>query len=449
MQPDTKALPVDSSAEQFSAHTVRRNIFWGTANSFFVEAGMTLTHPSMVLTLFIKELGGSNFLVGLLPSLRFFGWLAPQFVAAGVMQRYTKFIPVVRALEIIRSAFYLFIAALAFFYGRTNPQMVLVVSFVLFLITRFAAGSSAVARAEIVARMVPARERSTVVSLRNLAGGLAGFAAGFIVRYVLDERVSQFPNNYAILIAATGVAFVLATVVLNLVREPILAFKPKGIDVLAQLKRAPLLLKADRQYALYTGVKAASTGLELASPFYVLYATQVLGAPGHIAGVYIAVSTFSRILSNIFWGNQCKQRGNLWVVKAGCALGVVAPVIATLLPQAMALIWEQQIPSWGAYLFCAVFFIQGLATSADGIGGVSYLYDIAPEQDRPTYYGLVNTVLGPLYFLPALAGGLLDIVGFGPIFGAAAVAMALAYGLALKLGKGEDAKRCSAGAVAE
>ena len=72
---------------------------------------MTLAQPSMVLTLFVKALGGSNFLVGLLPSRRFVGWLAPQFLTAGAMQCMRRFPPAVQALELIRAVLYLAIAA--------------------------------------------------------------------------------------------------------------------------------------------------------------------------------------------------------------------------------------------------------------------------------------------------------------------------------------------------
>ena len=41
---------------------------------------MSLTHPSMVLSVFIRTLGGSNALVGLLPAIRFGGWFLPQFL---------------------------------------------------------------------------------------------------------------------------------------------------------------------------------------------------------------------------------------------------------------------------------------------------------------------------------------------------------------------------------
>ena len=57
--------------------------------------------------------------------------------------------------------------------------------------------------------------------------------------------------------------------------------------------------------------------MDLAAPFYVLYATEVLGVPPSMVGIYVSMQTFSRVLSNPFWGTQCRKRGDLWVMKTG------------------------------------------------------------------------------------------------------------------------------------
>lgn len=394
---------------------------------------MTLSEPGTVLPLFVKALGGSSFLAGLLPSLRYFGWLTPQFLFAGRMQRFSRFLPITQFLEIIRSTLYLGIAALVIVWGRENPPLVLALFFVLFMITRFAAGCSAVARNEIIARMVPPRERPTVISIRRLTGGVAGFLAGFVVRYILDERTSTFPLNYALLIGFSGIAFGFAIFMLSGVVEPKLPVKHQEINLVQQLKRAPAILRRDRRYALYIGLRMLSSGLTLAAPFYILYSAEVLKAPASMAGIYISIRTLFRVLSNAFWGKQCQRRSSIWVLKTAAALGVIAPIAVVLLSWATGLIWSGQAPTFLIWLFGLVFLVQGLTVSGQSLGRLAYLYDISPENDRPTYYGLSNTIVAPIYFLPAVGGALIDIVGYVPIFAAAAVLMGLAYALASRM----------------
>lgn len=396
---------------------------------------MTISEPESVLTLFVKALGGSSFLIGLLPSLRFFGWLAPQFLVAARMQRFSRFVPITQALEFVRAFLYLAIAGFALAYGVRNPQLVLGVFLVLFMITRVTAGSSSVARNEIIGRMVSPRERAHVVSLRRLSGGIAGFLAGFFIRYVLDERVTSFPWNYAILVGVSGTFFAIAITILNFIEEPETSIEAREVGALEQLKRAPDLLRDDRRFMLFIVMRGASTGLSVAAPFYILYAVDVVGAPAAMAGVYISVRTLARVVSNIFWDRQCRRRGSLWILRASFVLGVGCPLIVILLSSLQSMLWPDGLPLFLTWAFGAVFLLQGLADSAYGIGNVAYLFDIAPVEERPTYYGLANTVLGPVYFLPALGGAVLDRVGFVPLFAVALGMIVLAYGVTIKLAK--------------
>ena len=152
---------------------------------------MMLCDGSLVLTLFVRALGGSNLLVGLLPSLKFFGWLMPQFFAAGNLQRLTKFLPAVQRLEAVRSAFYLLIGLCALVFAQDHPEWVLLIFFILFLSTRIAAGSSNVARAEIVARIYEEAPYLLAAPARRL--GMA--PASIPVSKVLEEELLPWKND--------------------------------------------------------------------------------------------------------------------------------------------------------------------------------------------------------------------------------------------------------------
>ena len=113
-------------------------------------------------------------------------------------------------------------------------------------------------------------------------------------------------------------------------------------------------------------------------------------------------------------------------------------MFVVFLADAVPYFWVSSVPAYVAWLFGLPFFIEGLAFSGYRIGWTTYLYDIVPERDRPTYFGLANTILAPLQFLPALGGALLDVVGFEGIFAVAAMLM-LAHGLASRMKSGDKA----------
>ena len=86
-----------------------------------------------------------------------------------------------------------------------------------------------------------------------------------------------------------------------------------------------------------------------------------------------------------------------------------------------------------AYLFTSVFVLVGSSNSGRMIGLMTLLLDIAPEEDRASYVGLVNTVLGVVSLLPIISGALIDHIGFDPIFAVATGLLLLGYFVTLQV----------------
>ena len=80
-----------------------------------------------------------------------------------------------------------------------------------------------------------------------------------------------------------------------------------------------------------------------------------------------------------------------------------------------------------AYLFTSVFLLAGSSNSGRTIGLMALLLEIAPDQERASYVGLVNTVLGFVSFLPIAAGVIIDRAGFEPIFFTTTLLLLLGY----------------------
>ena len=388
---------------------------------------MTLSDPATVLPLMIREMGGSHMLAGLVPSVRLFGWLLPQFFVAAPLQRLQRYLPTVRVLEITRAAVYAGLALVLAGYGAGHTEMALPLFFALFVVARLAAGSSAVARAELVARMVPPEQRSNVVSVRSFTGDIGGFGAGLLISVILGAQGLSFPLNYAWLLAISSASFLLAISALSAVVEPAGAPRGTSIDLKRQLARTPALLRADRVFRQYIIARGIGDIAGIADPFYILYATEVLGVPPAMSGLYLAARMVVRMLSNLVWARTCRRHGNLWTFRTARLLGALEPVAVLGFGLLRLLLWRDGLPPYAGILFALPFSLQGLAISANNISRTSYLYEIAPDGDRPTYIGLSNTLLGPLQFLPTLGGLLVTTVGYPAVFLLAAASAVASY----------------------
>ncbi len=394
---------------------------------------MTLSDPATVLPLLIREMGGSHVVAGLVPSVRLFGWLLPQFFVAAPLQRLRRFLPTVRMLEAVRTIVYLLLAVLLAQYDASEPGYTLPLFFALFVLGRLAAGSSAVARAELVARMVPREQRSSVVSVRSFTGDIGGFVAGLLIGYVLSLDRLAFPMNYAWLLGISGLSFLLAISALSAVVEPQGAPRGTRIDLKQQLARTPSLLRDDSRFRRYIAARAASATVSIADPFYILFATEVLQVSPAMSGLYLSARMVVRMFSNLLWARTCRLKGNLWTFRVARLMGGLEPAAVLAFALLKSLIWGQSMPAYAGTLFAVPFALQGLAISADNISRTSYLYDIAPDEDRPTYIGLSNTILGPLQFLPTLGGLLVQTAGYPLLFVIAGIFALVSYGISLRM----------------
>jgi len=63
-----------------------------------------------------------------------------------------------------------------------------------------------------------------------------------------------------------------------------------------------------------------------------------------------------------------------------------------------------------------IFLSQGFGSSAAHMGLTSFLLDIAPAIEGPSYIGAVNTISGVISFIPILGGTLIDFLGYEVLF---------------------------------
>ena len=95
--------------------------------------------------------------------------------------------------------------------------------------------------------------------------------------------------------------------------------------------------------------------------------------------------------------------------------------MAPLCALGMILFLPETASDWATGSAVVIFLLIGSAMSGNAIGYLSFLLDIAPDDRRPTYLGIMNTTMGFASLLPALGGVVADVVGLEGVFLASAV----------------------------
>lgn len=400
----------------------RRNILFGVLNRTFSEVGKTLADPTIVFSLFVRQLGASNLLVGLLSTIRYAGWFLPQVFVGGHLQHQARrgFVYVIG--EGSRCLGYLVLAILILVFPTS--RWLLPMFFTIFAISYLGHGTGSVPRFDVIGRAVPASMRGSFFARSNLIAGVFGFGAGFVVQAILRSSGSGPPvQRYAVLILLSIVFYLLSIDMFRRICEHDSPIQEGKASIQGTLRAIPPLLRRDSNYRrLVITLMLTDAARRLIDPFYIIFATEVLGVPIYYAGIYLSVLIFSKILSNVFWDLLSRWVDNRRTLQLAAAASLLVPGMAFLFAT-----FSQHGASGNGWVFAAVFVMMGIRDSGKHIGKRSVFLDTVVEEERPIRWGTLNSMLGIVSFLPVLAGTLIDGIGYTITF--ALVAVVSLFGL--------------------
>jgi MFS family permease len=393
----------------------RANFQRGVWNGILFTAADAFSSAVLVLAVFVRQLGGSLTLVGLLPALQSGGFLLPQLLVGGRIQAMRYKLPLYRRAAMVRWITFA-VLTLAIFSAAILPADLTLWAVVLcFAIYNLAGGTSTLAFQDVVAKTIPARQRGRFFGQRQFYGGLVVFLlVGPLVRWLLSpESPLPFPYNY-------GVLFVLALVLVGgglyvfaTINEPATEHPGPRLHFFEGLQRAPAMLRGNANYRWFIVSRLLTRAGQIAEPFYMIYAIEVLRLPASTVGIYLALRALAGALSNLIWGRMSDRQGNRRVLLLSGGLLTLAPLLAFGGHYVVA--WLQLGELGLLILIGLLFLVVGVATDGSNIGGV-YLMEIVPENERPSYVGFANTTLGLATFLPVLGGWLLVNLGYAGTF---------------------------------
>lgn len=416
-----------------SPAVARRNYRLGVINGVLFGLGESVGSPGLVLSLLIRQLGGSLFLVGALPAIQTAGYLLPQLLVSGRLQDQPYKLPVYRLFGAIRVLTWAGLAAAIFAAGVLPPAVALALIVAAFTVFNFCGGVTTLAFQDIVARIIPPRRRGSFFGIRQFVAGLLAFAVGgTLVRWLLGERGPlPFPANFGALMLLSLVCFAAGIASFALVQEPPQLRLGQRLRLVEGLRRAPQLLRANRNYRWFIASRLLIRTGQIAEPFYIVYATEQLGLPAAVAGAFVSAWALAAALSNLFWGRVSDRSGNRRLILLTGALIALAPLLMLAGPAAVRAAGLGELALTAA--LGVVFLLVGSAADGSAIAGMTYLLEIVPEEERPTYIGLANTILGVGALLPVLGGWMVAQLGYSVTFAVGGAVAALGVLAATRL----------------
>jgi MFS family permease len=407
---DDRLLTLANSMASFVEKNFRYNYTLGLINGALFGFVDALAAPSLTMALFVTQLGGSSFLVGLLSAIYNGGWYMPQLLISHRLAQLPLKKQLYATTAYIRIACLLLIVIATFTLGVQYPTLLLVLFFILMTIYSFAAGFGGNAFMTIVAKIIPPQRRGSFFGWREFAGTAMGLLAGYLVAVALSaERGLTFPANFGVIFILILGSVGAGLLIFLQVREPAETITTPGITFRQQLGAARTVVRENDQYRRYLLTRFVLAAGDLATPFYAIFAIRQLGAPDSIIGLYIGATTFTALVSTPLLSWLSDRHKLNWVMLLAAATTALIPLLA------LAFGYLPGGPS-AAYAFSLIFIVFGLARTAANISFPTYLLNIAPPAQRTLYIGLTNTMLGIATFIPVIGGTLLDLYGFTLLF---------------------------------
>ena len=403
---------------------LRRNFFLGVFNGAMFSFAESLLSVDTVLTWFVQQLGGSNFLIGLVGPMRDAGWFLPQLFVSKWQERHSLKMPLYRKVTVVRTLAWF--TWTVFMLTSKDLAFVLLVFFVAYAIYSLSGGISGLSFMDVVAKTIPIRRRGSYFGGRLFLGSLLGLGAGLIVGLMLnDTNPADFPANVGWISLIGWVAATLGLLAFSAVIEPHGDVRPESNTMVSHVRRAARLPRHNHNLRYFLIARVVLFLSYIAAPFYAIYSIDVLKAPAWILGLYVVVRTVASLTINPLWARLSDRRGNRLVMRAATAIGLAVPAWAIGAPLlAGGLHLSAEVTS---FLFVPIFGLLGLYETGVGIGASNLLLEIAPIDDRAIYIGFTNTILGVAYFSTIVSGLLVDWLGYRGVFILALIFFAVAF----------------------
>ena len=384
---------------------------------------MLFISSNSVLPAFVRELTDSAILIGLAGTIFSGGWFLPQLAAARLVSDMPVKMPFIRRAVPGRGLF-LIVAGALWIGLAEHPTAMLIIFFACLFLFAVSDGLVSVPWYDILARTIPANRRGRLFGLSQTIQGIAGIGIGVIISRVLGSGDIAFPNNYIILFLAASALLIPSSFVLLLIKEPPPMHKDGHVKSSRQLNWRTIL-RTDPDYRRFLVCRILFNMSFLAVPFFVGHAEDILSLPSSILGAFVIAQTLSGVIASVVYGVISDRWGPRHVVRIATAAGFAAPCFA--------LVAHLTQGTWTTQAYPFVYAILGIANNAFMLGFGNYLLAISPENERPTYVGLCNTILGIMTIVPTLGGWLLESTSYTFLFCLAAALGIAGFLIALKL----------------
>lgn len=395
------AMSLPPSNEQFIQRHLRYNFTINMLDGGIFGLAVGFASFITIIPLFVSQMTDSALLIGLVPAIHSAGWQLPQLLTADQLSRVKRFKPSVLWATIHERIPILGLAGIAWFLPQMTTRIALTLTFLLLIWQGLGGGFTANAWTNLVSKIIPSNLHGTFFGAQTAAFTAMEAIAAILAGLILD-RIDG-PLDFTICFLAATLAFIISYFVIMLTREP---------DTIPQTttelpsnfwKESGRILRSNRNFVTFLGVRSLSQFATMALSFYTIYAVWHFRVSEFTAGLMTTAFLIANILASLLMGRLADR----WSPRKVMSLGALGATLSALTA------WLAPSANW--FYLALIFASTGIV--ATWTIPVPLTNQFGSEKERPFYIGLSNTFTAPSAILaPIIGGWLADTFGFQATF---------------------------------
>jgi MFS family permease len=404
--------PAADDAEQRFVDEVQRhlprNYAAHLAHGMLGQTGFRIVLAPTFIPAYVFGLTGSDLVVGVARACLSLGMLLSPLIGANLIEHKRKVLPTALNVGALMRVQILGMALAGFFLPRT-ANVAALCTFLLLL--GFFNGMQSVLWNVLIAKVIPLSRRGALVGMRSFLGGVTASGVGVAGGYFIEHDL--WGNGYASLFLLSFLLTASGLMTLFLMREPDAPSVREPAPLTERLREIPALFRSEPAYGLYFATRALGVLGQMASPYYVIYASESLGLSGTSIGVLTGAFLISQSVMDLAWGRLGDRRGFRWVLLLALTLSITA--IAALMA------------STSFVVVVAVFAALGAGAGGFIMSTQTLVLELGSRKDLPMRIAVAQTGEQAAGVVAPLLGGVIaSTLGYAHVFGTSIAISAVA-----------------------
>lgn len=386
------------SISEKACREVPGNFLKNVGSGGFSKLANQLVSPGTTLPWIFSALNVPSGLVGALVPIKDAGSLFPQLFISAKIRAYSRR----KWFWVIPSAFQ-GVCLLAMAWVVKTQEELWAGIWILMLLALFsmASGVASISFKDILAKTIAKGKRGQLLAYRSVLGGIFTILAGIFL-FLQQSQKSEDINYLFWLVLGGAACWLISAGFFSGIYEERGA-TDGGRSPISELRQGKNLWKENGNLRRFIITRGLLMAIPLAQPFFVVIAQRELGNEVKNLGFLVLVSGLGAVLSSPFWGKFADYSSRK-MMKVVSLLGIGSILLMFSFP-----FWPEDFLS--IYSFAVIFLLHVMIYGGARLSRKTYLVDFAPEDERPLYVSLSNTMIGIFTLIAAILGGLSAWIG--------------------------------------